>query len=103
MDPSTNLIFFLAGIIIGLLVALVGGVVEYRASLRAKGTVESNRLPGCLLYAVAGLALGGIVSGAASFFLTGGIKPALVLGAGLLSGFYAGFIILFVLWLVLKR
>jgi hypothetical protein len=102
MDPSTNLVLFIAGVIIGLLVALIGGIVEYWLSLRRNGTGESNRLPGCLLYVSGGLVVAGIISLAASFLLTGGIRPALVLGAGVLSGFYVGFIFLFVLWLLLE-
>ncbi len=62
-----------------------------------------RRLPGCLLYVVGGLALAGIVSIVASLFSNGGIGPALILGAGVLGGFYVGFIFLFIIWFLLER
>jgi hypothetical protein len=103
MDLSPNLILLIAGTIVGLLIALIGGIAEYWFSFRSDADGEFNRLPGCLLYVIGGLALAGIFSIAFSFLFTGGIRTALILGAGVLGGFYVGFIFLFLLWLLLER
>ena len=55
------------------------------------------------MYVAGGLALAGIVALVASFLLSGGILPALILGAGVLGGFYVGFSCLFVVWTFLNR
>ncbi len=103
MGLSTNLTLLIGGLGIGLGIALLGGVAEYRLSLRASADTGERRLPGCLLYVAGGLALAGIVSIAASLFSNGGIRPALVLGAGVLGGFYVGFIVLFIIWFLIER
>jgi hypothetical protein len=56
-------------------------------------------VPSCLLYVTTGLGLAGLVAIIASLWLTGGIRPALLMGAGVLAGFYAGFILLLGIWL----
>lgn len=82
----------------GLLVAAVGAAVEYRLHL-APTRPRRRRGPGCLVYAIWGLVLAGIASVIASLLLTGGIRIALIMGAGVLTGFYAGFIMLLGVWL----
>ncbi len=93
--------YFLAGLGIGAFVALAGGLIEYVLHLR-RGQMPRSSVPGCLVYAVGGLVLAGIVAIAASFVLTGGIGPALYMGVGVMSGFYGGFILLVSLWLLLE-
>lgn len=93
--------YFLTGLGIGGFVALGGGLIEYVLHLR-RGQAPRSSVPGCLVYAIGGLVLAGIVAIAASFFLTGGIGPALVMGVGVMAGFYGGFILLVSLWLLLE-
>lgn len=103
MSLNTNLTLLIIGTGIGLGIALIGGVAEYWLSLRSDTADEPRKLPGCLLYVVGGLALAGLVSVIASFLFNGGIGPALILGAGVLGGFYVGFLLLFILWFLVER
>lgn len=103
MSLSPNSTLLLIGTGIGLGIAAIGGFVEYWTSLRSKGNEAQHRLPGCLFYVAGGLALAGIIAIVASFLFNGSIGPALIVGAGVLGGFYIGFVLLFILWLVVER
>jgi hypothetical protein len=103
MSRETYLTLFLIGAAIGLALALAGAVAEYWSSLRPKSSSTQQRLPGCLLYAAGGLGLAGIIAIIASFILSGGIIPALIMGAGVLGGFYTTFAFLFIVWVILER
>jgi hypothetical protein len=100
MAENLSLTFFLIGLGVGAAVALLGGIVEYALNLRRHGEPRSN-VPSCLLYAAGGLILAGIVAIVASLLATGGIGPALIMGAGVLTGFYGGFILLVGLWFLI--
>ena len=56
-------------------------------------------MPGCLVYTVGGLIVAGVVAIIVSIITTGGPGPALLMGAGVLTGFYAGFILMVLIWL----
>lgn len=101
MFHSSNSTLFLIGLGIGLAVAVVGGAAEYWLHLR-RTVAPLSRVPGCLLYAIAGLILGGLVALVVSLVTTGGLVPALVMGGGVLAGFYGGFILLVALWLLVE-
>lgn len=103
MGLSQNFTLLLIGTGIGLAFAVIGGFAEYWSSLRTNGSKVQHRLPGCLLYAAGGLALAGIIAMVASFYFSGSIGSALVLGAGVLGGFYIGFACLFFLWIFIER
>ena len=90
------------GIVIGLSTALIGGLIEYWLTLRP-GAKRSSGQPGCLLFVAGGLALAGIVAMIGSAILNGSVGEALYMGAGVLTGFYSGFIISFCLWFLLDR
>ena len=94
---------FLIGIGIGLSIAFIGGLVEYWLNLRPGVAQSESRRPGCLLYVAGGLAVAGIIAMIASAILNGGVGDALIVGAGVLTGFYSGFIGLFCLWFLLER
>lgn len=97
-----NTTLFVIGAGVGLVVAVAGAVVEYWLNLRH--AVDGQRtLPGCMLYVSGGLALAGVVALVASLLLTGGIRAALVMGAGVLGGFYAGFAVLLLAWVLIER
>jgi hypothetical protein len=98
---SSNLSLFLVGLAIGVAVALVGGLVEYALHLR-RGRGPRPGVPGCLVYAIGGLILAGVVAVIASLILTGSIGPALIIGLGVMAGFYGGFIFLVTIWLLLE-
>ncbi len=103
MSLSPNLTLFLIGSGIGLGVAAIGGIAEYWVSLRGGDDERQRRLPGCLFYVIGGLAVAGVIGMVTSFLLGKGIMPALILGAGVLGGFYIGFILLFILWFLVNR
>ncbi len=94
---------FLVGTGIGLLIALIGGIVEYWISLRHGAQEGGQRLPGCLLFVGGGLGVAGIIAVITSLIINQGITDALIVGAGTLTGFYAGFFLLFSIWFLLNR
>ncbi len=98
---SSNLTLFLIGVAVGVAVSLAGGLVEYGLHLRRNREPRFG-VPGCLVYTVGGLILAGVVAIIASFVLTGGIGPALIMGLGVMAGFYGGFILLVSVWLLLE-
>lgn len=99
MNEISNLTLFLIGLAIGGGVAILGGLVDYALHLRRNREPRFG-VPGCLVYTVGGLILAGVVAIIVSFMTTGGPLPALVMGAGVIAGFYAGFILMVVAWLV---
>jgi len=56
-----------------------------------------------LLFVTGGLAITGFAAIIVSAILNGGVGEALIVGVGVLSGFYTGFFILFSLWILLDR
>ena len=101
LADSSNLTLFLIGLLIGGVVAVAGGLVEYGLHLRRNREPRFG-VPGCLVYTVGGLILAGVIALIASFVLTGGIGPALRMGLGVMAGFYGGFILLVSIWLFLE-
>lgn len=101
MAETSNLNLFLIGLAIGVLVALLGGLIEYALHLRRNREPRFG-VPGCLVYTIGGLILAGFIALVASLVLTGGIGPALFMGLGVMAGFYGGFILLVSLWLLLE-
>jgi hypothetical protein len=99
MTLSSNSSLFLIGLLVGVTVALVGGLVEYLLHLRNNRTPFTG-LPSCLLFTIGGLALAGIVAIVTSFLTTGGIGPALVMGVGVMVGFYGAFMLSVAIWLL---
>jgi hypothetical protein len=97
MTTSVNTTLFFIGLAVGGGVAILGGVIEYLLHLRRNREPRFG-VPGCLVYAVGGLILAGIAAIITSLVITGRISPALFMGAGVLIGFYGGFIILVGLW-----
>lgn len=98
---SSNLTLFLIGVALGVAIAIVGGLVEYVLHLRRNREPRFG-VPGCLVYVVGGLIVAGVLAIIASFLLTGGIGAALMMGLGVMAGFYGGFILLVSLWLLLE-
>lgn len=102
----SNLNLLLIGGGIGLTVAIVGAILDYRLHLRPeKPTPQPGepRQPGCILFAIGGLTLTGLVALVAAFVLTGGIRPTLIVGLGTFIGFYAGFLTLLIIWLRIDK
>jgi hypothetical protein len=102
MSLSTNLTSLIIGAGIGLGIAVLGALVEYRLSLRSNAAAKTHHLPSCLLFVIGGLILASIASIVTSLILNVSIGPALILGAGMLGGFYIGFVLLFILWFYLE-
>lgn len=102
MHIGANGSLFIGGFGFGLVVAIAGAVVEYWLHLR-RGAPPPRHLPGCLLYVMGGLTLAGLVAILASLLFTGSVTTALVLGAGVLIGFYGAFMALFAFWVWVER
>lgn len=101
MTFGSNSSLFLIGLLIGVSVALIGGLVEYVLHLR-RSRVPLSGMPSCLLFTIGGLVLAGIAAIVTSLILTGAIWPALILGVGVMGGFYGTFMLLVGLWLLLE-
>ena len=97
MDQSSNLTLFVIGLAIGVGTATLGGVVDFVLHLRRQRE-PSFGVPGCLVYTIGGLIVAGVVAIITSLVMTGNVGPALIMGGGVLVGFYGGFIVLVGLW-----
>ena len=99
LNLNVNISSFVTGIVTGLVVAIIGGFIDYRLNLKNEvASSEKRPLPGCMMYVAGFLGVAGIVAVIVSWIATGGIVPALVMGLGVLTGFYIGFLGLFALW-----
>ena len=78
----------------GLFCALLGAFVDYVLMRRREEDSDEN-LPGCMVIMVGMLGLVGLSVIAISFLLSGTVLPAIVVGAGVLVGFFCGFLVLF--------
>jgi purine-cytosine permease-like protein len=101
LQTDTSLLFI--GLAIGASIAIIGGSVDYLISRRRAAYQNTNRLPGCLIYTAGMLGLIGIIAIILSLIISRSIGPAIILGAGVLGGFYAGFTLLMIGYLVFKR
>ncbi len=101
MQTDTSL--FLTGLAVGLGIAVVGAIFEYWLSRSGNNARQTGQLPGCMLYIAGILGLAGFIALIVSFLLRGNILPAITLGAGVLIGFYIGFGVLMILYLVVQR
>lgn len=101
MEETSNLTLYLIGLAIGVGVALAGGLVEYLLHLRRDGEPRFG-MPGCIVYVIGGLILGGIAAVVVSLIYTGSIGPALIMGVGVMTGFYGGFSLLVGLWFLIE-
>lgn len=97
MNGSSNLTLFLLGAAIGAAVALLGGLVDFALHLRRQHEPRFG-VPGCLVYTIGGLILAGVVALIISLIVTGRAAPALIMGGGVLVGFYGGFILMVGIW-----
>lgn len=93
--------FLIIGVLIGLLGAMFGAIVDRYFSRRRQA---DSRMGGFLLI-TAGIinSVIGAIAIILSLFITGSLKIALVLGLGVLVGFAVGFFILAALWIFLAK
>lgn len=103
MTGATNISLPYIGFGIGISIAVIGGAIDYLLSKRRTNSLRTNNLPGCMLYIAGALGLTGLMAVIVSIIMIGRIGPAIVLGAGVLSGFYVGFALLMILYLVAQR
>jgi len=94
---------FFIGIGIGIAIALIGGAVDYWLSRTQRNPRRSNHLPGCIMYVAGALGLVGLLAIIISLILIGSVLPAIILGAGVLLGFYSGFALLLLLYPVARQ
>ena len=93
--PTDNLTFFLIGGAIGLISAGIGAVFDYFVNQR-RSLYAENGLPGCMFIVAGSLGLAGVAATAVSLLFTHSIQAAVVMGLGVLTGFFIGFATLFV-------
>ncbi|MBK8987521.1 MAG: hypothetical protein IPM39_15830 [Chloroflexi bacterium] len=93
--PTDNLTYFLVGGGIGLISAVVGAFVDYFVGRRRRND-EEDHPPGCMLVITGILGVIGLAAMAVSLLFGGMVRIAVVIGLGVLSGFFVGFAVLFV-------
>ena len=86
----------LMGIGFGFAASVIGAVLQYWFSVR-KGIKSRNRLPGLILIVSGLLGLTGLLAIIISLFF-GWTTQAILIGAGVLIGFFAGFLIMVLAW-----
>lgn len=90
---SENLNLFMIGLGIGLVCAVVGALVDFMMA-RRRGA-EENHLPGCMLLMTGALGFVGVVMLGVSYLFYQTFLPAFWVGAGVMTGFFLGFTVLF--------
>ena len=78
----------------GLFCAFLGAFVDYVLMRKREEDADGN-LPGCMMIMVGMLGLAGVSVIGISFLLSGTVLPAIVVVAGVLVGFFSGFLVLF--------
>ncbi|MFL7837975.1 MAG: hypothetical protein ACK2T4_02135 [Candidatus Promineifilaceae bacterium] len=101
MQTNSSLLFI--GLAIGFGIAGIGGLVDYLLSRRRNNQENANNLPGCMLYFGGILGFLGVIAMIISLVTSHSLSPALLLGAGVLGGFYSGFALLIIGYLLVKR
>lgn len=92
---------FLVGLTIGFTSSAIGAIIDYRA-IQRKNEAEESHTPGCMLIMSGVLGWMGIVVVGISLFLQS-LNRALIAGLGVFLGFFAGFLVMLVLWFILQR
>jgi hypothetical protein len=87
---------------IGFISATIGALLQYRVSQRKKREDE-DVLPGCMFLVMGTLGFIGVLMIVISFILTGSLTRALRPGVGVAAGFFSGFGLLVILWLLWSR
>ncbi|MBK7893511.1 MAG: hypothetical protein WAS33_24355 [Candidatus Promineifilaceae bacterium] len=99
-----NLQAFLIGLALGLVSAVIGAVVEYLIVRRHNEEAEEmERLPGCMLLVSGGLGGVGLLAIAFSLLSTGEVVRMLITGLGVTVGFFAGFVMMMLVWFWWER
>jgi ABC-type Fe3+ transport system permease subunit len=99
-----NLHSFFIGLAIGLVSAIIGAIVEYLI-VRQRGDEiqETERLPGCMLLVSGALGGIGLLVIGFSLITSGEVVRMLITGLGVGTGFFAGFVLMMLGWLLLNR
>ncbi|MCA9928867.1 MAG: hypothetical protein KC419_10335 [Anaerolineales bacterium] len=94
----------LLGGMIGLASAVIGAIIDYRIlqRRRAQETEESSGPPGCIFIVSGTLGLLGLCVIAVSLVVQS-LGRALVAGLGVMLGFFGGFLLMLLLWMLLQR
>jgi hypothetical protein len=99
MHLSQETLYLLIGALIGLSSSSIGALIDYLLTKKRNNQKESI-LPGCVLLVSGMLGLIGLCFTVTTFFLTGGLKLALLSGLGVLGGFTIAFMLLSLGWLL---
>jgi ABC-type Fe3+ transport system permease subunit len=99
-----NLQSFLIGLAIGLVSAIIGGLVEYLiVRQRGDSAQETERLPGCMLLVTGGLGGLGLLAIGFSLLTSGEVVRMLITGLGVGVGFFGGFLVMMLGWFLINR
>ncbi|MCP4428632.1 MAG: hypothetical protein GY803_29450 [Chloroflexi bacterium] len=102
MSLDQNATYLLVGGIVGFVSFAIGALLDYRNSQR-RNDAQEGRLPGCTLLTSMGLGIIGAIVSILSYILIQSIRPAVLTGVGVVTGFTGALIILTLGWLFWPR
>lgn len=94
----------LIGAGVGFCCAVVGAILDYRLAARNRkaNEAENGRLPGCIYIVSGSLGVIGIIVIFLSF-LVHSLGRALVAGLGVSAGFFLGFLLMSLVWMLTQN
>jgi hypothetical protein len=101
MEFKQQLMPILIGGAVGFASAFIGALVQFR--INGSQNASRSRLPGCAFLVSGALGLVGLLVVAGSLLITGRAQLAVISGAGVLVGYFAGYAALIITWLVLSK
>lgn len=93
---------FWIGGAMGLVAAFVGALIDFRVTWNRREDAQVRRLPGCMMLVAGVMGGAGVFSILLALFTHQAVRAILV-GLGLIGGFFVGFTILVCLWLLWLR
>lgn len=102
MDTTQLISYFLTGLGVGGVSAVVGGVLDFLIS-RRRADPDAQRLPGCMFLEAGALGFAGVVAFVLALLLDVSLLVPLVAGGGVVVGFALGFVLMFGFWAFWER
>ncbi len=91
---------FWMGFMVGVTSAVIGSIVEWR--LLRRQTKDVERVPGCMMLMAGGLGFVGALSILIGLIVRS-LPLVLLLGLGVITGFWLGFILMAIIWYLFVR
>ncbi len=102
METSQLISYFLTGLGVGGVSAVVGGLLDLIIS-RRRADPERQRLPGCMFLEAGALGLAGVLAFILALLLDVSLLVPLIAGAGVVVGFALGFVLMIGFWAFWER